>query len=225
VRERKAIEKRNSTQFAAVCEALLDRGANVRFRAQGQSMKPNILNNDAVIVAPAKQSELRRGDVAFTQTENGFRAHRVSDCFSSAGNVITRGDAGQEDDPSTQTMLGKVVAIERNGQRTSITRPGQRFRHAFRTQINRLKLAASLRLKKFASTLAVFGFLLAAGILLNASPAASTSRRRPIPRCRALRLTRTGIARTPEQPVPSSVSTPPHWPAALTPLRTPFCSR
>jgi uncharacterized repeat protein (TIGR01451 family) len=173
VRERKAIEKRNSTQFAAVCEALLDRGANVRFRAQGQSMKPNILNNDAVIVAPAKQSELRRGDVAFTQTENGFRAHRVSDCFSSAGNVITRGDAGQEDDPSTQTMLGKVVAIERNGQRTSITRPGQRFRHAFRTQINRLKLAASLRLKKFASTLAVFGFLLAAGILLNASPAAA----------------------------------------------------
>jgi uncharacterized repeat protein (TIGR01451 family) len=173
VSERKTIEKRNSAQFAAVCEALLDRGANVRFRAQGQSMQPNILDNDAVIVAPAKQTELRRGDVALTHTENGFRAHRVNDCVSSAGNVITRGDAGQEDDPATQTILGKVIAIERQGQETPITTPAQRFRHTFRRQIHRLKLTATLRLRKFASSFALFGFLVASGILLNASPAAA----------------------------------------------------
>ena len=171
--EGKPIEKRDSAQFAAVCEALLERGVNVRFRAQGQSMKPNILDDDAVIVAPVKQEELRRGDVALTHGEDGFRAHRVHDCLSSAGNVITRGDAGQEDDPSTQTILGKVVAIERDGQKTSITTPAQRLRHTFRKQIHRCKLAASLRLKKFASSFALFGFLVVFAILLNASPAAA----------------------------------------------------
>src|SRR6202790_3410201 len=170
---RKPIEKRDSAQFAAVCEALLERGVNVRFRAQGQSMKPNILDDDAVIVAPVKQEELRRGDVALTHGEDGFRAHRVHDCLSSAGNVITRGDSGQENDPATQTILGKVVAIERNGRKASITIPAQRLRHTFRKQIHRCKLAASLRLKKFASSFALFGFLVVFAILLNASPAAA----------------------------------------------------
>lgn len=171
--ESKAVEKRNSAQFAAVCEALLERGAKVRFRAQGQSMKPNILDNDAVIVAPIEQKELRQGDVALTHGEDGFRAHRVCKANSAVRNVITRGDSGLENDPPSRTILGKVIAIERNGQSSSITKSAHRFQHALRRQVHRWKLAASLRLKKLASSFALFGFLVASGILLNASPAAA----------------------------------------------------
>ena len=173
MRERKTIEKRNSAQFAAVCKALLDRGANVRFRAQGQSMKPNILDGDALIIASVQQKELRRGDVALTHGEDGLRAHRVCDANSGTRKVITRSDSGQENDPATPGVLGVVIAIERKGRKTSMTQPYQRLGHVFRTQIHRLKLAASLRLKRFASSSALFIVVVASGILLNPSPAAA----------------------------------------------------
>jgi uncharacterized repeat protein (TIGR01451 family) len=173
VPERKTIEKRNSAQFAAVCKALLDRGANVRFRARGQSMKPNILDNDALIISPVQQKDFRHGDVVLTHSEDGFRAHRVCDANSRARGVITRGDSGQENDPATPGVLGVVVAIERKGRKTSMTQPYQRLVHAFRTQIHRLKLAASLRLKRFASSSVLFTVVVASGILLNPSPAAA----------------------------------------------------
>jgi uncharacterized repeat protein (TIGR01451 family) len=173
VPELDTIEKRNSAQFAAVCEALLERGAKVRFRAQGQSMKPNILDNDALIIAPVEEKELRRGDVALTHGREGFRAHRVYNRNPAVRNVITRGDSGQENDSANETILGKVVAIERNGRTNPITKSGHRVLHVFRTEIHRWKLSASYRLKKFLSSFALFGFLAAAGILLNASPAAA----------------------------------------------------
>jgi len=173
VPERKTIEKRNSAQFAAVCEALLERGAHVRFRARGQSMQPNILDNDALIVAPVEQEELRRGDVALTHGRDGFRAHRVYKRNSAASNVITRGDSGQENDSATQSILGKVVAIERNGRMSPTARSSHRVLHVFRTEIHRWKLSASHRLRKFASCFALFGLLTASLILLNASPAAA----------------------------------------------------
>ena len=70
--ERKAIVKRDSAQFAAVCEAVLERGAKVRFRANGLSMRPNILNEDAVTVEAMGQEELRIGDVALTRARMDF---------------------------------------------------------------------------------------------------------------------------------------------------------
>jgi uncharacterized repeat protein (TIGR01451 family) len=173
VSERKTTIKQNTAQFSAVCEALLKHGVKVRFRAQGQSMQPNILNEDAVVVAPAGCDELRRGSIALTRGEDGFRVHRVSEELSAGGGVITRGDSGLENDPTTHNVLGKVVAIERNGRETSMTNSGERLRHAFRAQMHRWKLAASFRLKKFGSSLALFGFLVVCGILLNASPAAA----------------------------------------------------
>ena len=93
--ELKTIEKRNSPQFAAICDALLQRGLKVRFRAQGASMQPNILDGDAVVVAPAACHDLKRGDVALTQSEKGFRVHRVSKEGGGTEEIVTRGDAGQ----------------------------------------------------------------------------------------------------------------------------------
>jgi uncharacterized repeat protein (TIGR01451 family) len=172
VRERKSIEKRNSAQFAAVCEALLQRGASVRFRAQGQSMQPNVLENDAVIVAPAEQ-KLERGDVALTHGKDGFRVHRVRFADGSAGEIVTRGDAGQENDAAVNVVLGKVVAIERNGQKVSMERPGIKCLHAARVWIRRLWLAWTLRLGRLSASSLCFGLIAAFGLLLNATPVAA----------------------------------------------------
>jgi len=172
VRERKSIEKRNSAQFAAVCEALLRRGANVRFRAHGQSMQPNVLENDAVIVAPAEQT-LERGDVALTYGKDGFRVHRVRFTDGSAGEIVTRGDAGQENDAAVNVVLGKVVAIERNGQKISMERPGISCLHAARVWIRRLWLALTLRLGGLSASSLCIGLVAAFGLLFNATPVAA----------------------------------------------------
>jgi uncharacterized repeat protein (TIGR01451 family) len=173
VAERKAIVKRDSAQFAAACEALLQSGANVRFRANGLSMRPNILNEDAVTVAPVEREELRIGDVALAKGEDGFRVHRVYNAGSKVGKVITRGDAGQENDAAAQNILGKVVAIERNG-RISVTGTAvQRFHQALRKQIYRGRQAATLRMRKCVTCFGLPAFLVALGVLLNAAPAAA----------------------------------------------------
>ncbi len=172
MQECKPIVRRNSEQFAAVCEALLQRGANVRFRANGLSMRPNILDNDAVIVAPAEQ-KLERGDVALTHGNDGFRVHRVRFTDGSAGEIVTCGDASQENDPAVSQVFGKVIAIERNGRKVSMERPGIECLHAARVWMRRLKVASALRLAQFSASALGFGLIAAFGLLLNASPVAA----------------------------------------------------
>ncbi|HUB58947.1 MAG TPA: S24/S26 family peptidase, partial [Candidatus Micrarchaeia archaeon] len=143
--ERKTIVKRNSAQFAALCGALLERGVNVRFRAHGRSMQPNILDDDAVIVTHAEE-KLQRGDVALTHGADGFRVHRVRFADGSAGEIVTRGDAGQEYDAATQYVLGRVTAVVRNETQISFARPWTSHLHAARAFVNKLQLAARRRL-------------------------------------------------------------------------------
>ncbi|MGA8768750.1 MAG: S24/S26 family peptidase, partial [Candidatus Acidiferrales bacterium] len=73
----KTLEKRDSRQFAVVCEAALDGGLRVRFRADGRSMQPNVLDGDTVVVAPISAGKPRRGDIALTRGDRGFVLHRV----------------------------------------------------------------------------------------------------------------------------------------------------
>ena len=170
--ERKSIPKQNSAQFAAVCDALLERGVKVRFCAQGQSMQPNILNNDVVVVAPAEQKELQRGDVALTHGEDGFRVHRVCFADGATGEIITRADAGQEYDAVISRVFGKVVSIEREGRLRFLASDGQRYVHSCRSFMYRLSQAAALRISRLASASAFFGLAVLFAFLLNVSPAA-----------------------------------------------------
>src|SRR5580692_566954 len=140
---RKPIVKRNSAQFAAICDELLHRGAKIRFRANGLSMRPNILNEDAVVIVPAKKEELRRGDVAFTSGKDGFRVHRVTVADIATGSIVTRADAGQEDDDLTNRVLGRVTAVERNGRTRAFGFAGQKYLHACRTLLYRFAQAGA----------------------------------------------------------------------------------
>ena len=173
MRERKSIVKRNSAQFAAICDELLYRGAKIRFRSNGLSMRPNILNEDAVTIVPAKKEELRRGDVTLTCGQDGFRVHRVAVADKATGTIVTRADAGQEDDAATNRVLGKVTAVERNGQTYSFASATQRYIHACRSFAYRLTQAGVVRTTRFASASFLFGLAILFGMLFNAAPAAA----------------------------------------------------
>ena len=162
----------DSPRFRAMCEAVLAEGAQVRFRVSGMSMQPNLLDGDTVVVAPARENELRRGDVVLTEGKDGLRVHRFISSDTTGG-IVTRGDAGQENDPEPQKLAGRVVTIERGGRKISTTQPGQKFLAASRILARRLKLAAAVRFKRMGSSFVLLGLLVASGLLLNATPAAA----------------------------------------------------
>ncbi|HXX45134.1 MAG TPA: C25 family cysteine peptidase [Candidatus Acidoferrales bacterium] len=142
---RDAQSVRDSRKFAPLCEMLLGEGLPVRFPANGQSMQPNLLDGDLVEIAPLLGEKLRRGDIALTRTEEAFVLHRVVECDDDSNAIVTRGDAGQQDDPPATEVLGKAVAIEREGRRISFTRFGTSVVHAVRMQARRIASAAAIR--------------------------------------------------------------------------------
>ena len=167
--------RKDSAQFAAICRELLQKGFSVRFTAQGESMRPNILPNDQVLVAPASANELKPGQVVLAQSQEGLRVHRVIERLAEGSAAITRGDAGQEADATEQQILGKVVAIARDGEEISTDRPWSTQVHAARTWLRKLRLAGRRRLTR--------GFLAAvpAFILLQLFAGAAAMRANNVP--------------------------------------------
>jgi uncharacterized repeat protein (TIGR01451 family) len=137
-----SIVKKDSSQFSAVCRELLQQGLSVRFTAQGQSMQPNILPEDQIVVAPLRDGQLGTGQVVLAQSSEGLRVHRVVQRLAEAGTAITRGDAGQQNDTPAQVILGTVTDTVREGQEISFERPGTRFMHSARVFLRRSQLAA-----------------------------------------------------------------------------------
>ena len=109
---------------AVLVESLLAEGYGVRFRASGRSMQPTIQDGDALILAPAAPARIRTGDIVLVRRER-FVAHRVIKMTAlpdGSVSVLTRGDASICCDPSVtrEAILGKVVAVERAGQRYAV---------------------------------------------------------------------------------------------------------
>jgi len=172
VRKFKMHDSRHVRRFAIVCEAALERGLRVRFRAHGRSMQPNLLDGDTVIVAPVSEGKLRRGDIALTRDFEGLLLHRVVGWDPVTKSVVTRGDSGQQNDPPAKTVLGKVVAIERNGTHISLETLGTRLIHSLRRNAHRVLRAGACRVRRFHSALVPAAFVLFA-LLVHAAPAAA----------------------------------------------------
>ena len=51
---REVTVRKDSRLFVELCSTLLNRGLGVRFRAQGKSMIPNLLDGDEVVIGPAR---------------------------------------------------------------------------------------------------------------------------------------------------------------------------
>src|SRR5271168_189715 len=161
--------RRDTSQFAMLCEEVLQRGLQVRFLAHGQSMQPNVLNGDAVIAEPVDAHDLRRGDIALTLGQHGVLLHRVIGRDPATNRIVTRGDAGQQDDTPAELVLGRAVCIERDGKRISLQTPGTALLHAVRTQMYRLWHAGTRRIQKSRGVLGPCAFILLA-TLLHAAP-------------------------------------------------------
>ena len=170
--EPKSPVKIDSRKFAMVCEAALERGVKVRFRAHGKSMQPNVFDGDTVEVAPVAASETKRGDIALTRNERGYLLHRVIDWDAAAKTIVTRGDSGQQNDAPAQCVLGKVISIERNGRRESLEAPGTSLLHATRSLAHRLRRAAGHRARRYRAVLAP-AILVLLPMLFCAAPAAA----------------------------------------------------
>jgi uncharacterized repeat protein (TIGR01451 family) len=164
--------RRDTSQFAMLCETVLQRGLQVRFLAHGQSMQPNVLNGDAVIAEPVDARELRRGDIALTLGAHGVLLHRVIGLDPKTNRIVTRGDAGQENDTPAELVLGRAVCLERDGKIISLQRPGTKLLHAIRRQYRRVIQAGTRRSPRLRSMLTPL--LCALFVLcLFASPAAA----------------------------------------------------
>lgn len=135
-------------------------------------MRPNVLDGDTVVVAPISAGRPKRGDIALTRGDAGFVLHRVVGWDRATGAIVTRGDAGQQNDAPVAKLLGKVIAIERGGRTISLARPGTTLVHGLRTQGHRLLRAGARRAGRFRTALAPVVFMLFA-LLLHGSPAAA----------------------------------------------------
>ena len=112
--------------FKKICTELLHKGHSVKFRAPGVSMYPTIWDGDLITVEPKNLADVCVGEIILYYHENGVVAHRVvniktpqSSVHSTQHLLLLRGDAAINDDApvNSERILGKVVAIERNGRR------------------------------------------------------------------------------------------------------------
>jgi uncharacterized repeat protein (TIGR01451 family) len=141
--------RRDSRLFAEMCATLMDRGHKVQFRAQGNSMVPNILDGDELVVAPATQTELRTGDVALIQNAEGLRVHRlVAKQSDSPGNVITRSDTAHAPDLPASQLFGKVALQRRHNTEVAFTPMQTRLIHPAQVLLRRARMAVALRLRR-----------------------------------------------------------------------------
>ncbi len=103
---------------------ILEKGKSIRFQANGWSMRPFIRDGDFIVVSPVENSSIRTGDVVFhLTTENKVMVHRVIKKYKKDEDnriiMFIKGDAtfSFPEKVEMQNVLGKVVAVERNGRK------------------------------------------------------------------------------------------------------------
>jgi hypothetical protein len=101
-------------------DAVLSRGARLRFRAGGSSMHPMIQDGDVLVVEPIPSGSIRVGDIVLYRRSVGsdLRVHRIV-AVRAGGRYLPRGDAAlwcKEDWIDGKQMMGRVVHAEREGR-------------------------------------------------------------------------------------------------------------
>lgn len=100
-------------------EVLRETGS-LRMRVFGESMLPSIWPGDVITIKRQLAETFAVGDIGVFNKSDCFFAHRIERIATIRGllHFITRGDSASENDPPfhPSELLGKVVAIQRNGQ-------------------------------------------------------------------------------------------------------------
>jgi uncharacterized repeat protein (TIGR01451 family) len=168
--------RKDSRLFKELCAALIRRGNSAQFRVDGQSMTPNLLDGDVVVIAPASMAELRRGDVVLAENTDGLSVHRVNSLDSKSGEIQLRSDTGLMSDPHPSQVLGKIVRRGRGCEEEKFTKYQTRFVHPLRIFSRRMRAAAKLRLRRLGLFVSGIGaFLLVSTTFLVPAVRAQTA--------------------------------------------------
>jgi signal peptidase I len=112
-------ELREDSKQSMAMEVLRQTGF-LRIRVLGESMLPGIWPGDLIIIKRQPAETFAIGDIGLFNRSDRFFAHRIEKIVTILGSLhfITRGDSVSDNDPSFHQaeLLGKVVAIQRNGQ-------------------------------------------------------------------------------------------------------------
>jgi hypothetical protein len=99
-------------------QAVLQKGAAVRFQARGFSMAPFIKNKDVVTISPLQGNPPGLGDIiAFVHKKtDGLCIHRI--VRKNGGSYVTKGDNYSETAECFpwESILGLVTRVERDGK-------------------------------------------------------------------------------------------------------------
>ena len=120
---RKIAHLRNA-DLIELSKDIFRKGKSIRFQAKGWSMRPFIRDGDFIVVSPIEDSSIKTGDVVFyLTTENKVIVHRVIKKYKKDKDnrimMFIKGDAAFSSPEKTemQNVLGKVIAVERNGRK------------------------------------------------------------------------------------------------------------
>lgn len=120
---RKIAHLRNA-DLLELSKDIFRKGKSIRFQAKGWSMRPFIRDGDFITVSPIENSSIKTGDVVFyLTTENKVIVHRVIKKYKKDKDkriiMFIKGDAtfSSPEKVEMQNVLGKVVAVERNGRK------------------------------------------------------------------------------------------------------------
>ena len=107
--------------FETLAADLLAQQHSIRFRANGSSMRPFILDGDSVEIQPLRQPNFKRSDIVLYRLASGrLLLHRVVQVCR--GSLLIQGDALPAPDgwADGEQVLGKAVALYRNGKRIDL---------------------------------------------------------------------------------------------------------
>ena len=128
-----AASGRDSRLFRTLIEEALTAGTAVRFSAEGTSMHPTIRHGDVITISPVSAHDVVRGDVLLCRHNKRMLAHRLVAVTSHGAERFfhLRGDgkAGCDAPVGADAVIGRVIAVRRNGRATPLGGRAARLRH------------------------------------------------------------------------------------------------
>jgi signal peptidase len=130
---------------------LADRNG-LTFRAKGTCMYPTLRAGDVLRIKPCTAADIALGDIAVGRKPGYLFAHRVIDKGLEKGRtyILTRPDTARvgSDGPTfDDSLLGRVVAIERNGRPVPLRPAAQRWPLRACYAVRRQLIEAAQRLR------------------------------------------------------------------------------
>ena len=121
-----------SDGFESLVDEVLSKGGTLRFRARGISMQPFIRDGDILEIQPNGGKLFRATDIVLCKSPKGkLVAHRIVRIKLGEGRdkLIIQGDALRipDGDIDPRDVLGRVVAVIRDGEYKRVDTPFMRF--------------------------------------------------------------------------------------------------